>query len=52
MPPDISEYIKNNPNLISLIRSIKNNNLNESQLEEINKSINKEDTKALLLLQV
>ena len=49
VPPDISEYIKNNPNLISLIRSIKNNNLNGSQLEEINKSINKEDTKALII---
>ena len=49
VPPDINEYIKNNPNLISLIRSIKNNNLNESQIEEINKSINKEDTKALII---
>jgi len=49
VPPDISEYIENNPNLISLIRSIKNNNLNESQLDEMNKSINKEDTKALII---
>ena len=47
IPPDISEYIENNPNLISLIRSIKNNNLNVSQLEEINKAINKKDKKAL-----
>ena len=49
VPPDISEYIENNPNLISLIRSIKNNNLNVSQLEEINKAINKEDKKALII---
>ena len=49
VPPDISEYIQNNPNLISLIRSIKNNNLNVSQLEEINKAINKEDKKALII---
>ena len=49
VPPDISEYIENNPNLISLIRSIKNNNLNVSQLEEINKAINKEDKKAFII---
>ena len=49
VPPDIGEYIENNPNLISLIRSIKNNNLNVSQLEEINKAINKEDKKALII---
>ena len=28
--PDISEYIENNPRIISLIRSIKENNLNEN----------------------
>ena len=49
VPPDISEYIENNPNLVSLIRSIKNNNLNEFQLDEINKLINKKDTKALII---
>jgi len=49
VPPDISEYIENNPNLVSLIRSIKNNNLNEFQLDEINKIINKKDTKALII---
>ena len=49
VPPDISEFIENNPNLISLIRTIKNNNLNVSQIEEINKSINKEDIKALII---
>jgi choline kinase/DNA-binding XRE family transcriptional regulator len=49
VPPDISEYIKNNPNLVSLIRSIKNNNLNKFQLDKINKIINKKDTKALII---
>ena len=49
VPPDISEYIENNPNLVSLIRSIKNNNLNEFQLDEINKFISKKDTKALII---
>ncbi len=49
VPFDISEYIKNNPNLISLLRSIRNNNLSEFQIEEINKSISKKDTKALIV---
>ncbi|MDC3007808.1 NTP transferase domain-containing protein [Candidatus Pelagibacter sp.] len=49
VPFDISEYIKNNPNLISLLRSIRNNNLSEFQIEEINKSISKKDTKALII---
>ena len=49
VPLDISEYIKNNPNLISLLRSIRNNNLSEFQIEEINKSISKKDTKALII---
>ena len=47
--PDISEYIKSNPKIISLIRSIKENNLNENQLDQIEKSINKNNTKALVI---
>ena len=47
--PDISEYMEKNPKIISLIRSIKNNNLNETQIESIEKSINKNDTKALII---
>ena len=46
---DISEYMEKNPKIVSLIRSIKNNNLNETQIESIEKSINKNDTKALII---
>lgn len=49
VPPDISDYIQNNPNLVSLIRSIKNNNLNEFQLNEINNFFSKKNTKALII---
>tara|TARA_Y100000992_G_scaffold7883_1_gene5030 strand:- start:497 stop:1633 length:1137 start_codon:yes stop_codon:yes gene_type:complete len=47
--PDISEYIENNPRIISLIRSIKENNLNENQIEEIEVSLNKNNSKALII---
>ena len=47
--PDISEYIKNNPRIVSLIRSIKENNLNENQIEEIEFSLNKNNSKALII---
>ena len=47
--PDISEYIENNPRIISLIRSIKENNLNENQIEEIESSLNKNNSKALII---
>ena len=47
--PDISEYIENNPRIISLIRSIKENNLNENQIEEIEDSLNKNNSKALII---
>ena len=47
--PDISEYIENNPRIVSLIRSIKENNLNENQIEEIEISLNKNNSKALII---
>ena len=47
--PDINEYIENNPRIISLIRSIKENNLNENQIEEIEDSLNKNNSKALII---
>ena len=47
--PDVSEYIEANPRIISLIRSIKENNLNNEQLDEIEKTINKNNTKALVI---
>ena len=39
--PDIKEYIQNNPSIVSLIRSIKQNNLDQDQIEKIEISLNK-----------
>ena len=49
LPPDIVEYVKKNPNLNSLIRTIKNNNLSNEEIEKINNLINKDNTKALII---
>ena len=47
--PDIGEYIENNPGIVSLIRSIKENNLNDEQIEKIENSLNKNYNKALII---
>jgi len=47
--PDIGEYIENNPKIISLIRSIKENDLDVEQIEKIEKSLNKSNNKALII---
>jgi len=47
--PDISEYIENNPKIVSLIRSIKENNLKEDQIEKIENSLNKKNNKVLIV---
>jgi len=47
--PDIGEYIENNPKIVSLIRSIKENNLDEEQIEKIENSLNKNNNKALII---
>jgi len=47
--PDIGEYIENNPRIVSLIRSIKENNLDEEQIETIENSLNKNNNKALII---
>ena len=47
--PDISEFIEKNPQIISLLRSIKKNNLNNDQINNLEMSINKENTKALII---
>ena len=49
LAPDISEYINNNPKIVSLIRSFKENNLDEKQLEKIENSISKNNNKALII---
>ena len=47
--PDIREYIDNNPSVASLIRTIKENNLDEDQIEKIENLFNKNNNKALII---
>ena len=47
--PDIREYIDSNPRVASLIRTIKENNLDEDQIEKIENSLNKNNNKALII---
>jgi len=47
--PDISEFIENNPRIVSLIRSIKESNLTNDQIEKIENSLNKSNSKALII---
>ena len=47
--PDIKEYIESNPKVASLIRTIKENNLDEDQIEKIENSMNKNNNKALII---
>ncbi len=47
--PDVNDFIKNNPKIVSLIRSIKENNLSDNQLNDIEASINKRSCKALII---
>ena len=47
--PDIREYIESNPKIVSLIRSIKENNLDANQIEKIEYSLNKDNSKALII---
>ena len=47
--PDIEEFIQRNPGIVSLIRSIKESNLSVSQIEKIENSLNKKNSKALII---
>ncbi len=47
--PDIREYIEKNHRIVSLIRSIKENNLEDEQIEKIENSLNKDNNKALIV---
>ena len=47
--PDIREYIDSNPSVASLIRTLKENNLDENQIEKIENSLNKNNNKALII---
>ena len=47
--PDVSEFIEKNPGIVSLIRSIKDNNLNGEQIKQIENSLDKKNSKALII---
>jgi phosphoenolpyruvate phosphomutase len=49
LAPDIMDYLEKNTKLVSFIRSIKNNNLSESQINDMENAINKKNTKALIV---
>jgi len=49
LPPDIIDYLEKNSKSISLIRSLKNNNLKNQELEKIEENINKSKTKCLIV---
>ena len=47
--PDINEIINDNPNIVSLIRSIKKNELSNEEIDLLENSINKNNAKALII---
>ena len=49
LPIDIENYIKQNPNILTLLRSIINNKLNKTEIDEIEKKINESKTKVLIV---
>ena len=49
LAPDIAEYIIKNPKVASLIRSLKNNKLSNDELDQLEISIDRSNTKALII---
>ena len=47
--PDIVDYVENNPKVISLLRAAKSSKLNNDEIEELEKKINKSKTKTLIV---
>jgi choline kinase/DNA-binding XRE family transcriptional regulator len=47
--PDINEYINSNPRIVSILRNMKENNVDDNELDEIEKFLNKDNTKALII---
>jgi len=48
LPPDIIEFIENKPDIVSILRTIRDNKLTDSQIDDLEKKIN--DTKAKVLI--
>ena len=47
--PDIVDYIENNPKVVSMLRSAKNNRLSEDEIIKIEKKINESKNKVLIV---
>ena len=49
LPPDIVDFIENNPNVVSLLRAAKNSKLSDGDITNIEKKISESKTKALIV---
>ena len=49
LPPDITDYLKNNSKIISLLRTFKNNNLRDDEIDQLQSSLNESKTKCLIV---
>ena len=49
LAPDIIEYIETKPNIVSLIRAVKNNNLKDDEIDQLELSIDRSKTKSLIV---
>ena len=48
-PPDVNDFINKNPKIITILRLLEKNNVSEEQLSAIEKIVNKEYTKVLII---
>jgi len=49
LPPDITDYLKDNSKIISLLRTFKNNNLRDEEIDKIQSSFSESKTKCLIV---
>jgi choline kinase/DNA-binding XRE family transcriptional regulator len=47
--PDIEDYIKNNPYIISLLRAVKESKISNDEIKQLEKKISKSETKAVIV---
>ena len=47
--PDIEEYIKNNPNIISLLRTVKESKISNEEIRQLEKKMGQSETKAIIV---
>ena len=49
LPPDIIDFIENNPKVVSLLRTVKNSKFSDDEIMNIEKKINESKTKTLIV---